>query len=348
MMRGGLGVKKKLQGIFIVMCFCVLSSFSGCSNEEATTWEDSKDTIYKIGNTEVNYSEVWIYTNTVKQGYESIYGTGIWNIEVGTDDNKQTIEEVTREDIIDTITRTKILVDKAPEYEITLSGEEKEKVNQQAKEFFDHLTDEDISECGASIELAIKVFEENAIADKVYAKILKDNTYEVSEEDARMTTVYDLIFETYSLDGDGNPVPFSDEAAKTRLDDANAAFERLVTEENVVIEDIVSQYSLKYAGEHTLSYDDMEQEYGEKACSVIYSLEDGECSQVIKTDYGYHIIKMIASTDEKATDENRKKLNKVNEKKYFNEIYDKWKKDAMGSFDYDKDINQEVYNRITF
>lgn len=342
-------MRKIRYSILIVALLCMALSIIGCGKEKPVAQASTKDVVFKIGNQSVSYSELWIYANTIKEGYEKSYGTGIWDIAVeDNDEGSYTIEDVTRRDIIDTIIRTKILVSKASEYEVSLSGEEKDEVNKQAEAFIKNLTDDDIEECGASVELAMTVFEENAIASKVYAKILKGNTYEVSEEDARMTTIYDLVFETYNLDEDGKTIEYFDEEKEARLDEANEAFNKLATGENVVIEDIVSQYALKYAGEHTLSYDDMVTAYGEKACSVIYSLSDGECSQVIQTEYGYHIVKMIASTDSTATSSNRDALNKENEKRYFDELFVKWKKDKMGSFNYDKDVNMDVYSRIKF
>ncbi len=342
-------MRKLLNKIIAILGIVMLISLVGCAKEEPTEGISSKDVVLKVGSENITYSEVWIYANTIKEGYESSYGNGIWNLSVdNSEDATLTIGDITRRDVIETIIRTKVLVTKASEYDVALSGEEKEIVNQQSKEFFEHLTDENIQECGASVELAMKVFEENAIADKVYSKILKGNTYEVSEEEARMTTIFDMVFETYNIDEDGSPIPYTEEEKQIRLDEANDAFAKLVTSENVVIEDIVNEYNLKYATNHTLSYDEMLTEYGEKACSVIYSLSDGACSSVIATDYGYHIVKMIASTDTEATTANRDKINKENEKKYFNEVYAGWRKSAVGNFDYDKDVNKEVYDRITF
>ncbi len=342
-------MSKFLNKIIAIACIIIVISLTGCSKEESTNELSSKDAVLKVGSENITFSEVWIYANTIKDGYESAYGNGIWNLSVdNSEDGTLTIGDITRRDVIETIIRTKVLVSKASEYDVTLSGEEKEAVNKQSKEFFEHLTDENIEECGASVELAMKVFEENAIADKVYAKILKGNTYEVSEEEARMTTIFDMVFETYNIDEEGNPIPYTDEEKELRLDEANNAFSKLATSENVIIEDIVSEYNLKYASNHTLSYDEMLTEYGEKACSVIYALSDGACSSVISTDYGYHIVKMIASTDKEATTANRDKLNKENEKKYFNEVYAGWRKSAVGNFNYDKDVNTEVYDRIKF
>lgn len=40
----------------------------------------------------------------------------------------------------------------------------------------------------------------NAIASKVEAKILDDRKIEISDEEARMTTFYDMYFACYSMD----------------------------------------------------------------------------------------------------------------------------------------------------
>lgn len=66
-----------------------------------------------------------------------------------------------------------------------------------AETFYKGLTEKDISEAEITRDLVVQVIEENLIAEKVYKQIIADYDFEISEEEARMTTFYDIVFECY-------------------------------------------------------------------------------------------------------------------------------------------------------
>ena len=238
------------------------------------------------------------------------------------DGNADSVENITRQDIIDTIIKVKVLVDKADEYDVSLTAQEEDSVKTQAETFYSKLTDEDIANSGITKELAEKVFEENMIASKVYDAALKDNDSEVSDEDARMSIFYDLIFETYTV-VDEKVEPYTEEEKKARYDEAQKAFETLSTGEDTNIEDLAILYDLSYASKHVMSKEDIEREYGTSNAETILALSDGTYSNIIESEYGYHIIKMITLTDKDETAAHKAQMMNTLDKEYFDELYTK-------------------------
>ena len=190
--------------------------------------------------------------------------------------------------------------------------------------------------------------EENAIAKKVYDKEITEYDFEISEEEARMTTFYDLVFECYSIDKDGTVKEFTDEKKATQLQKANEALSSLAQDENVTYQDIVDKYKLQYSNSYTMAKAEMVEEYGESVANKILAMSDGEVSTVIQSQYGYHIFKMIKSNDEELTKKNKEEIIARKQKEYFNGVYEDWLKSYDSHFDISDDVNMEMAKEFPF
>ena len=97
------------------------------------------------------------------------------------------------------------------------------------------------------------IYKDQALAGKLYDFIIKDINPEISDDEARMITVEQIVIKTYSLDASGNKVDFDDTAkasAKVKADSIyskiaeGADFEELMLEaalpDTVRIQDIPS------------------------------------------------------------------------------------------------------------
>ncbi len=329
--------------IITVGCF-----LAGCGSQEETVF--SSQVVFDLGKEQVYLDEVWIYAQTVIEGYEQKYGSQVWTIETEDSDGTiRTMEDITREDIIEDIRCTKILAGKAEEYQISLADTELEEAASQAADFYDNLTDAQITDMGITQSTVQQVFEENYLADKVYDAVLEEGGIEVSDEEARMTTIYDMYFACYREDGTGNIAEYTDEEKMQQKENAQEALTLLDDEENPSDYDsIVSKYGLLYGGSRTLSYADMVSEYGETLVAQLYAMENGTHTSVVETEYGYHIIAMVALTDSEATGENKQELLTARQKEYFEALYETWSDATDKNWNYSKDVNQTVYEKIVF
>ncbi len=332
---------------FWVICMsliCVMSS-TACGKKNT---EETKNIVYEFGDSQITYGEYYIYGKTIEEDYQKTYGNGVWDLEMDTENGNRTLREITIEDIIENINRVRVLVHQAEDMNISLSDSERADIENAAETFYNGLTQADLKESEITKELVKQVMEENAIAKKVYNQKIAEYDFEISEEEARMTTFYDMVFECYSVDKDGSVKEYTDEKKATQLEKANEALSSLAQDENVTYQDIVDKYKLKYSNSYTMAKAEMVEEYGESVADKILAMEDGEVSTVIQSQYGYHIFKMMKSNDEELTKKNKEEIIARKQKEYFSGVYEDWFKDYDSHFNMEEDVNMDLANKFPF
>lgn len=332
--------KKLLAVILSVVC---MMSFTACGKEK----EFEENVIYEFGNSTVTYGEFYIYAKTVEEDYRQAYGSGVWSLELNTDEGKSTLREVTIRDIISSINRVKVLVAQAEDMKISLSENEKAEAENLAGTFYKGLTEKDREETEITKALVVQAVEENMIAEKVYEQVLSEHEFEISEEEARMTTFYDMVFECYKVKKDGTVKEYSEEKKEAQLEKANNALASLAQEEDASYELIVDKYNLEYSSTYTMSRTQLIEEYGESIAEKILELSDGEISTVIESEYGYHIFKMLKAKDDELTKKNKEEIVTKNQKEYFATVYEDWLKHYDSRFSMEE-VNMELVNRFPF
>ena len=331
--------------IFIIMSICCVLSLVACDKKEEV---DEVQVVYEYGDSIVTYGEFYIYAKTVEEDYRKAYGNGIWSLELSTDEGKSSVRDVTIRDLVYNINRIKVLVDKAEDMEITLNKKETAEAATVAETFFAGLTEKDIKETEITQDIVRQVIEENMLAKKVYDQTISEHEFEISEEQARMTTFCDMVFECYRVKEDGTVEKYTDEKKATQLEKANEALSTLAQDEEMTYEMIVDKYDLQYAATYTMSRSELIDEYGESIADKILALSGGEVSVVIESEYGYHIFKMLQAKDEELTKKNKAAIIERMQKDYFNGVYEKWSKRYDSRFEFDEDVNQELVGKFPF
>lgn len=334
----------KRMAAFILSVMCMMSLVACDKSEEV----DTAKVVYEYGDAVITYGEFYIYAKTVEEDYRKAYGNGIWSLELSTDEGKSSIKEVTIKDLIYNINRVKVLVDQAEDMEITLDEDEKVAASDAAVAFYSGLTEQDIKETEVTKELALQVIEENMLAKKVYNQAISEHEFEISEEEARMTTFCDMVFECYKVKQDGAIEEYTDEKKATQLERANEALSTLAQDEEMTYEMIVDKYDLQYAATYTMSRTELIEEYGESITDKVLALSDGEVSVVIESEYGYHIFKMLQSKDEELTKKNKEAIISQMQKEYFNGVFEDWSKKYDSRFSFEEDVNKELVNNFPF
>ncbi len=335
--------KKKIELVIIGMICALL--LCGCGGKEQ---EKADSVLYHYGDEDITYGEYYIYAKTIEEDYQKSYGSGVWSLELTIGDEKQSVRDVTIRDLISDINRVKVLVAQAEEMQISLSDSEKAELENQAAAFYSGLTEQDISETEMSRELIQKVMIENALARKVYNKVISEYDFEISEEEARMTTFFDMVFACYEVKEDGTVEEYTEEKKAAQLQRANEALSSLAQDENMTYDMIVDKYDLQYADSYTMARAELVEEYGESVADKILQMSDGEVSTVIQSEYGYHIFKMLKANDQELTQKNQEMIVAEKQKEYFAGIYAEWEKKYDSGFNFAKDVNIELANRFPF
>ena len=340
--------------IAILLCICLMAPMlSGCGEKkkEETQQTSSGTLVFQYGNNLVTKGEIYIYIETVRERYELQYGSDVWQTVLPDGGEGTSMENLTREEVVNEIVRVKTLCAHADEFGIVLSDEELSELNRKADDFCEGLTDEQLQSMEITKEKAEKVMQENAIASKVEAKILDDRKIEISDEEARMTTFYDMYFECYSMDENGVVTPYTEEQKDQQYRNALQACATLAATDlrdftGTAIERLAEYYQLNEAKMQTMSPKDILETYGQDVYDLLYNMENGQYSTVVETQYGYHVFQMIALTDQTKTNEQKIVLYNQQVQEALSETLTKWQAQIDPMFKYPDSVDMDVYDSI--
>lgn len=297
----------------------LLVFFCGCGDKDAATTKIvlttgfSKDEVFRIENKSCKLSEIMIYLTTTQNQYEEVYGEEIWQASLGD----VTLEENIKEMVLAKIAQIKTLNLLAEQNGVVLDESEKEKVSQAAEDYFGSLNETEVELLGATLEVVEQLYAEYALAEKVYATIIQDINPEISDDEARTITVQHILIKTYTLDGRGERVDYT-EAAKTAAYEKACGIYELATNGENDFESLISQYSEDSVATYSFRKGEMEAAFEDAA----FNLGNDEISGVVEDSYGYHIIKCLNTFNREETDQNKLKIVEERKKEKFGEEYD--------------------------
>lgn len=350
-------INRKIKLVCVAFTMLFSSTLlAGCGEKNVVIEEevDNNIVVFRYGDNIVTRGEVYIYINTVKERYEMQYGENVWQLTLPTlYGEEDSMMNLTRQEVVDEIVRVKTLYSHAEEMGISVTDERTAEITENAKNFYDGLTDADKSSMDITEELVVQVMMENEIAKSVETKLLENNPVEISDEEARVTTFYDMYFACYSIDNSGNISKFNQEERDKQYENALQACSTLATAtindnpdaEN--IEKLADYYNLEHAKEQSLSPEEILDTYGEEIYNLLYSMENSDYSTVIESEYGYHVFQMIALTDRKATNARKENMTKEAIAKKLDNKIKEWKNEIDKEFTYPDSVNMDVYDEIT-
>lgn len=334
---------RKIKLIFnYILILTLVSVFAlGCGRSEDEP-EDTKEIIlttgfndkelFRIENVSCYLDELMVYLVNTANQYEAVYGPQIWQVV----SEGISMEESVKNNALSQISQIKAMNLRASEYGVTLDDGEKEKAREAAEEYFSSLNSYEISFMGVSADSIYRMYCDYALADKLYRELIKDINPEISDDAARTITVEHILIKTYSLDGQGKKVEYSERAkadARNRID----AIYVLATDGEHKFTDLVNQYSEGTKEEYSFCMGEAEPLFETTA----FNLGKDEISEVIETGYGYHIIKCISTFNQDETDVNKERITREEQERVFGANYDEFA-NTLRTF-----MNDELWNSIT-
>ncbi len=188
---------KKMLALALAALMAV-SMLAGCSTsikpeEYATT------VVATYGDQKIYLDEVNMYLRAEQYYYEYVYTymygmTDIWNMEV---EKGVTMAASLRESVMSVMRQTYILLDQADELNVSLSAEDQAKIEKAVDQILEGTSDLLLEAYNLSRERMIEIYQNNALANRVWEALVADVDTNVADEDARCVGVsYVLVSET--------------------------------------------------------------------------------------------------------------------------------------------------------
>lgn len=294
-----------------------------------------KDTVYFTDAMYDIYSVESQYNNGI---YQQIYGKSYWETE-DVDGKGNDGRTAAKKTVMSTIKQREVMYLEAMANKLSLSDEEKKTVTDKVKTTRDGLSDGQKSMKGLDESSLQAVLEKQLLADKYKSGVISALNIDeeglkakVSKKDFRQYTLQYYTFSKKDMQSAAtakseSDVKNKDDAAiKKGKEDLEALlkkaktakdFTTLITDSDKDNKDDKTEitYSTKDLLEKDKDFLD------DKALKTIKAMKNDEISDVIETDDGFYVIKMVNNNDSKAYDEECKRVVSEEQEKQFNAKY---------------------------
>jgi foldase protein PrsA len=327
---------KRLRILLLALiCIVVGVVVIGCAKKTATVIFDEKlgaDEVFKINDSVCSLGEAKIFLTNLQNQYESVYDCNMWQEKCGN----ITVEEYVKKTVLTELAQIKSMALFAKENKIELTEDEKNTVNKAAKEYYDSLTQSEITCMGVTQDDVVNAYSEYLLASKVYSSLTTETDTEVSDDEARVITVQQIIINKYKTDDAGNKTAMTEEEKQEAYSKAQTVLEKAQNNEDFAT--LAENYSDVDVCESTLGRGQMP----ESVENIIFNMENNNISGIIETEDSYYIIKCINSYDMEATDANKKVIIEQRKTKAFDEAYEVFVSGLVS------ELNEEVWDSIVF
>ena len=327
---------KRLAGILLAICIGACS-LSGCGNggfgtKVVLTTGFDKDEVFRIETSTCLLPELMVYLTNIQNRYESVYGTEIWSTNV----DGVTLEQNVKDIALAQIARIKTMNLMAKEYDVELSDEEKAQVENAARAYYSSLNETEIEQMGVSERTINNLYTEFALAEKMYRYTIKDINPEISDDEARTITVQHILIKTYALDGTGKKIEYTQHAKAEAYKEACDVLELAQAGED--FDELIRRYSEDDKGTYSFGKGEMEASFENAA----FNLGKDEISDIVETEFGYHIIKCLNTFDRDETDANKIKIVDQRRAEAFGQEYDAYVETLT------RNLNEELWDSVSF
>ena len=316
------------KGLPVFMAGIILF-LTGCSSSIIVTKNLAENEIFQVGDSICTASQMLVYLYSTRTQYEEVYGEGIWKAEL----SEGTLEGQVKDSVLEKAAQIKTMYLMALSQELELNEEEKSESAEAAKRYLTAIGADEAEHLEITTELLEQMYQEYALAKKVYDKILENVTPEISDDEARIITVMDIVIKK--------------KQAATEPGEIDAIEYALQKAEQVRLEALegtsdFGELAAKYSDEAEYVYSVGKGEKEKAFDEVAFNLSQGEISDVLELKDGYHILKCINTLDREKTDRNKLDIIESRRNEVFGKEYDSFVETLA------RRINKKAYEELDF
>lgn len=323
-------MKKKLLITTIAMAAAL--TIGGCSSLK----EDS--VVLSVGDTNVTAGVASFYARFNQAQYETYYGAylgeDMWTQEV---EEGKTYEASVKESIIDTLERAVLEEQHMEEYGIELSEADQAKIDEAADKFDQANEDADKKKILAGKSSVNRALTLMMIDQKMTDAIGESANVKVTDKEAAQKKM-DYVFFTYiNSESDDDTTMTDDEKAEVKKNAEDFLKEAKGDPDN--FEKLAEDHG---SAMESATFDSESVTPDEAVVAAADKLKKGEMTDVIETENGCYVAKLVSTFDKDATE--TKKATMIQEKKseYCDEVIDGWKEET------EIKVDDKVWDKIDF
>ena len=325
---------RKLTSVLAgVMLAAVL--MTGCSGKGL----DGSQVAATVGGEEISLG-LANFTARIQQAqaetyYKAYFGDSMWSQDIGG----MTYEESVKDSIMDMLKEYYIVRAHASEYGVALSEEEEQKIADAAAKFMSDNPEKTITQMTASEEVVRELLELITIRSHVYNEVIKGADTEVSDEEAAQKKAEYVYVSTSSyLNEDGESTEYTEEEKEERValaEDILAKAKETGDLTAATEEQELSVSSATFGGDASTSLP-------EDVASAADALKEGEFADVIETDAGCYVVRLISEFDEEATASRKEEIISQRQSDFYTQTYEAWESETEFV------LNEKVWDKVNF
>ena len=311
-----------------------VTSLTGCAGGLS-----DKDVVATVDGDEITADVANVYARFTQAQYETYYagylGEDMWSSEA---EEGKTYEESVKDTVLEDLEDMYLLEDHMEEFEVEITEEDETSIKNAVAGFNEANgldEKEKVSGSEKAVERLLTLF---TIQAKMENAIKATADLEVSDEEAAQKKMQYVLFPFTTTDEEGNSVELTDDekaelkktaeafatGAKTAADFASYA-----TEQGQEAKDA------SFDGEETVTIP-------EELAKAADALEEGAITEVVESDNGYYVAKLVSLFDKDATETEKENIRSQRKQEKLDETLEKWRKDAK------IEVNEKVWKKVDF
>ena len=326
-------MKRRLAVLALAGAMAV-TSLTGCAGGLS-----GKDVVATVDGDEITADVANFYARFTQAQYETYYagylGEDMWSSEA---EEGKTYEESVKDTVLEDLEDMYLLEDHMEEFEVEITEEDETSIKNAVAGFNEANgldEKEKVSGSEKAVERLLTLF---TIQAKMENAIKATADLEVSDEEAAQKKMQYVLFPFTTTDEEGNSVELTDDekaelkktaeafatGAKTAADFASYA-----TEQGQEAKDA------SFDGEETVTIP-------EELAKAADALEEGAITDVVESDNGYYVAKLVSLFDKDATETEKENIRSQRKQEKLDETLEKWRKDAK------IEVNEKVWKKVDF
>lgn len=333
------------------ICVCMTAStLTGCGVKEdsVVATVDGDEISYALANFVIRYNQAqYEQFYTAYGAYMGLQsGTNVWNQSV---DGQNTLGENLKESVLESLKDMYLLEDHMGEYDVTITAEEKKKIEETADAFLAENTPETLEAMSATKENVSRMLELSTIYAKMRSAIYDTVDTEVSDEEAAqrgITTVFFSAEDTADATAaDASDSDAEEATAGTAKNEAKEKAQNVLDEikKGKELDDVLEKVDDTVTSEYvTYGEDDTMLDEEIKAAADALTKEGETAENLVEAENGYYVVQLTKTLDRDATDMRKEEIISERKTEAFESTVEEWKEAA------DITVKQKTLNKIKF